>query len=118
MDLNNAIVLLNSTIEEVSTQFRRVPGSSILLRYIKNSYQNDPVRSVVELCLFLFAVRYLLAPRYSTKQKTMDLTEEVRKSSAESSKPFPGPNANPRTGDRRAGRGVDARATCRPAHRA
>jgi serine palmitoyltransferase len=77
MDLHQALLLLNSTIDEASTQFRRVPGSSILLRYIKNSYQNDPVRSVVELCLFLFAVRYLLAPRYSTKEKSMDLTEEV-----------------------------------------
>jgi len=80
MDLQHALVLLNSTIDEVSTKFRRVPGSSILLRYIKNSYQNDPIRSVVELCLFLFAVRYLLAPRYSTKQKSMDLTEEVSSS--------------------------------------
>ena len=77
MDLHHALVFLNSTIDEVSTKFRRVPGSSILLRYVKNSYQNDPIRSVVELCLFLFAVRYLLAPRYSTKQKSMDLTEEV-----------------------------------------
>jgi serine palmitoyltransferase len=77
MDLHNALVLLNSTVDEVSTQFRRVPGSAILLRYVKNSYQNDPIRSVVELCLFLFAVRYLLAPRYSTKKKSMDLTEEV-----------------------------------------
>lgn len=79
MDINSALLLLNSTIEEVSTKFRRVPGSSIILRYVKNSYQNDPVRSIVELCLFLFAVRYLLAPRYSTKQVTMDLTEEVRR---------------------------------------
>ncbi|KAF8544871.1 pyridoxal phosphate-dependent transferase [Trichophaea hybrida] len=76
MDLHHALVLLDSTVDEVSTQFRRVPGSAILLRYVKNSYQNDPIRSVVELCLFLFAVRYLLAPRYSTKKKSMDLTEE------------------------------------------
>jgi serine palmitoyltransferase len=77
MDLQHALSVLNSTIDEASIQFRRVPGSSILLRYVKNSYQNDPIRSVVELCLFLFAVRYLLAPRYSTQQKSMDLTEEV-----------------------------------------
>ncbi|KAI5809261.1 pyridoxal phosphate-dependent transferase [Pyronema omphalodes] len=76
MDLHHALTLLNSTVDEVSTQFRRVPGSAIILRYVKNSYQNDPIRSVVELCLFLFAVRYLLAPRYSTKKKTMDLTEQ------------------------------------------
>lgn len=77
MDLTEAMTLVNDTIQDVSHQFKRLPGSSILLRYIKNSYQNDPLRSVVELCLLLFAVRYLLAPRYSTKQKPVDLTESV-----------------------------------------
>lgn len=77
MDLNEAMDLVNTTVQDISQQFRRIPGSSILLRYIKNSYQNDPVRSIVELCLLLFAVRYLLAPRYSTKTKPVDLTEKV-----------------------------------------
>ncbi|KAG0135926.1 pyridoxal phosphate-dependent transferase [Tuber indicum] len=77
MDLHDAYVLLNWSAGELSTRFQRVPGSQILLRYIKSSYQNDPVRSVVELCLFLFAVRYLLAPRYSTTQKgAVELTED------------------------------------------
>lgn len=81
MDLHDAYVLLNRSAGELSTRFQRVPGSQILLRYIKSSYQNDPVRSVVELCLFLFAVRYLLAPRYSTTQKgAVELTEDVSKS--------------------------------------
>ena len=80
MDLQHALVLVNSTVNEASTQFRRVPGSAIVLRYVRNSYQNDPIRSVVELCLFLFAVHYLLAPRYSTGKKSVDLTEEVRRS--------------------------------------
>ncbi|OCK84890.1 serine palmitoyltransferase [Lepidopterella palustris CBS 459.81] len=54
-----------------------MPGSAILLRYIRSSYQNDPVRSAVELFLFLFAIRYLLAPTYSTqKQKHVALSEE------------------------------------------
>jgi serine palmitoyltransferase len=101
MDLQHALSVLNSTIDEASTQFRRVPGSSILLRYIKNSYQNDPIRSVVELCLFLFAVRYLLAPRYSTKQKSMDLTEEVRLDPSCRSTFHEG-RLIPRVGDRRA----------------
>lgn len=79
MDIHEAYQLLNSTAGQLSTRFQQVPGSAILLRYIKSSYQNDPVRSVVELGLFLFAVRYLLAPRYSTnKSKAADLTEEVR----------------------------------------
>lgn len=77
MDIHEAYQLLNTTAGQLSARFQQVPGSAILLRYIKSSYQNDPVRSVVELGLFLFAVRYLLAPRYSTnKSKAADLTEE------------------------------------------
>ncbi|KAF2405208.1 PLP-dependent transferase [Trichodelitschia bisporula] len=60
-----------------TSQFQRLPGSAIALRYIKSSYQNDPVRSAIELVLVLFAVRYLLAPSYSTqKPNKIRLTEE------------------------------------------
>ena len=61
----------------VSSQFEKIPGSAILARYIKSSYQNDPVRSAVELFLVLCAVRYLLAPKYSTKPNYVKLSEEV-----------------------------------------
>lgn len=78
MDLQDAQSWLNDVLNEVSIQFQKVPGSAILLRYIKSSYQNDPVRSAVELFLFLFAVRYLLAPKYSTHKKSyVKLSEEV-----------------------------------------
>lgn len=77
MDLHDAQNLVLRLISDANAQFQKVPGSAILLRYIKSSYQNDPVRSAVELFLFLFAVRYLLAPAYSTqKQKHVALTEE------------------------------------------
>ncbi|KAK4995808.1 hypothetical protein LTR28_000398, partial [Elasticomyces elasticus] len=70
----------NTALHYVSlaaAQVQRVPGSAIALRYIKSSYQNDPVRSAVELFLFLFAVRYLLAPTYSTlKSAHVPLTED------------------------------------------
>lgn len=78
MDLQDTQRLLLATFHELSRQFHRVPGSAILLRYIKSSYQNDPIRSAVELFLFLFAVHYLLAPKYSTKPGYLTLTEEVR----------------------------------------
>ena len=81
MDLYDVNNLLLKSLNELSTQFQKVPGSAILLRYIKSSYQNDPVRSAVELFLFLFFVRYLLAPKYSTqKQSYVRLSEEVRTS--------------------------------------
>ncbi|KIW00396.1 uncharacterized protein PV09_08105 [Verruconis gallopava] len=63
--------------EIASQQFQKVPGSAIVLRYIRSSYQNDPIRSAIELFLFLFAVGYLLSPSYETKDKNkIVLTED------------------------------------------
>jgi serine palmitoyltransferase len=62
-----------------SDQFVKIPGSAIFLRYVKSSYQDDPIRSAVELFLVLFAIRYLLAPKYSTKPNLVRLSEDVRK---------------------------------------
>lgn len=65
-------------VNDALDHFRRLPGSSIVLRYIHSSYQNDPIRSAVELFFFLFAVYYLLSPAYSTTKKThVPLTDEV-----------------------------------------
>lgn len=78
MDLQDAQSWLFEVLNEISIQFQRVPGSAIFLRYVKSSYQDDPVRSAVELFLFLFAVRYLLAPTYSTQKKSyVALSDEV-----------------------------------------
>ena len=86
MEAQDAQILLQQFLHDVSVQFQRVPGSAIIVRYIKSSYQNDPVRSAVELFLFLFAVRYLLAPKYSTqKQNYVRLSDQVR---AEAEKRF------------------------------
>lgn len=82
MELHDAGNGLLQILEEVSIYFQKLPGSAIFLRYVKSSYQNDPVRSAVELFLFLFAVRYLLAPKYSTqKQNYVTLSDEVRSGS-------------------------------------
>lgn len=65
-------------VEQAIEKFQKIPGSSIVIRYIRSSYQNDPVRSAMELFLFLFAVYYLVSPSYSTKQsKNVPLTDEV-----------------------------------------
>lgn len=64
-------------INTVASSVQKIPGSAIVIRYIKTSHQNDPVRTLVELFLFIFAVRYLLAPSYSTKnKKNVPLTQE------------------------------------------
>ncbi|KAL6721146.1 serine palmitoyltransferase component [Lecanora helva] len=70
MDLHDTQSWLNDILREVSAQLQRVPGSAIFLRYVKSSYQDDPVRSAVELFLVLFAIRYLLSPTYSTQKKS------------------------------------------------
>ena len=75
-ELQNVVAQL---LNNVATQLQKLPGSSIAWRYIKSSHQNDPIRSAVELFLFLFAVRYLLASSYSVQKHKghVDLTEDV-----------------------------------------
>lgn len=76
MDLHEVQNATVRFLNDANTYLEKIPGSSIAVRYIKSSYQDDPVRSAVELFLFLFAVRYLLAPKYST-QKKVHLTDAV-----------------------------------------
>ena len=64
-------------IDTAVSSFHKLPGSAIVIRYIKSSYQDDPIRSAIELLLLIFAVRYLLAPTYSTKKtKHVALSDE------------------------------------------
>ncbi|CAG8547620.1 4457_t:CDS:10 [Diversispora eburnea] len=46
--LNELFVFLNTTLTNISIFYSRIPGSGILLKYIKNSHQNDPFRTVLE----------------------------------------------------------------------
>ena len=79
MDLHETQAQLNLWLDAAAYQFHKVPGSAVLIRYVRASYQNDPVRSAVELVLVIFFIRYLLAPSYSTnKQNFIKLSEEVR----------------------------------------
>ena len=78
MDLDEIHKLSGRMGDQITETFLSLPGSSILLRYIKSSYQNDPVRSVIELLLFLFAIRYVFAPAYSTQKTNFaKLSDEV-----------------------------------------
>jgi serine palmitoyltransferase len=55
---------------------KRVPGSDMLVRYIRSSYQNDPARSIIELFLFVFVIVYVAKSRFSTERSRVQLTEE------------------------------------------
>ncbi|KAL2259499.1 hypothetical protein VTK26DRAFT_6801 [Humicola hyalothermophila] len=77
MDLHEVQTHLNDWLREAAIAFQKVPGSAVLVRYVRSSYQNDPVRSAIELILFIFFIRYLMAPSYSTsKQNYVKLTED------------------------------------------
>ena len=79
MDPETIHAQLTKALHTASETFQKVPGSAVLVRYIQSSYQNDPVRSAIELVLVLFFIRYLLSPSYSTrKQNFVKLREEVR----------------------------------------
>ncbi|KIR35767.1 serine palmitoyltransferase [Cryptococcus deuterogattii MMRL2647] len=54
---------LSSLLYTLQNLFHKVPGSPIILRYIKSSYQNDPWRSLLEVLLVAFALRTLLKGR-------------------------------------------------------
>ncbi|KAH8727038.1 putative 1,3-beta-glucan synthase component FKS1 [Phaeosphaeriaceae sp. PMI808] len=77
MDLQEVQNATARFLNDANVHFQRIPGSAIAVRYIKSSYQNDPVRSAIELFLFLFAVRYLLAPKYSTLKKVQLSDAEI-----------------------------------------
>jgi hypothetical protein len=77
MDLHDAQKFVANSIDEITNRFQKVPGSAMLIRYIQSSYQDDPFRSVIELILVIFFIRYLLAPSYATHTGNfVTLTEE------------------------------------------
>jgi hypothetical protein len=80
MEFQDAQKYITQSINEITDTFQKVPGSAMLIRYIQSSYQDDPVRSAIELVLVIFFVRYLLAPSYPTHTGNfVKLSEEVRR---------------------------------------
>ncbi|KAF9895944.1 serine palmitoyltransferase component, partial [Lobosporangium transversale] len=73
---NPLLSVLNNTLTTVSRGLQAVPGSGIAIDYIKNSYQNDPFRVVLELGLAIYAVKYMLSKKYRIDQNHVQLTEK------------------------------------------
>ncbi|EEY21312.1 serine palmitoyltransferase [Verticillium alfalfae VaMs.102] len=69
MDPDEIRTLVASWWRHAATSFQKVPGSAVLVRYVQSSYQNDPIRSALELVLVIFFIRYLLSPSYSTQKQ-------------------------------------------------
>jgi serine palmitoyltransferase len=77
MDLHEVQTLVNEYLNRAVSAFQQVPGSAVIIRYVRSSYQNDPARSAIELVLVIFFIRYLLSPSYSTsKVNYVKLTED------------------------------------------
>lgn len=74
------VALLSSTLTSLTALFHRVPGSPIVLRYIKSSYQDDPWRSLLEVLLVAFALRTLLKGRTRGEGEggALKLSQKVR----------------------------------------
>ena len=81
LPLSAAWELLSSTFQEdfvtALNNLEYIPGGSIILRYIKSSYQNDPIRSLLEFCLVLFALSYFLSSK--KKENKSELVKFSRK---------------------------------------
>lgn len=54
---------IGQTLTHCLSYLEKVPGGLIVRRYIKSSYKNDPIRSVFEFTLFIFAVHYFLSSK-------------------------------------------------------
>lgn len=64
---------LTHYVDSAASAFGRVPGSHMAVRYIRSSYQNDPVRTGIELALVLFCLVYVLRGRFSTDASRVGL---------------------------------------------
>ncbi|KAL1721764.1 pyridoxal phosphate-dependent transferase [Schizophyllum commune] len=47
----------------VEAAFYKLPGSAIVERYVRSSHQNDPGRTLLEIILFIFAIRTVFQRR-------------------------------------------------------
>ncbi|KAI1316142.1 serine palmitoyltransferase component [Mortierella claussenii] len=73
---NLLLSAINSSFTIVARSLQAVPGSGIAINYIRNSYQNDPFRVVLELGLAVYAVKYMLSKKYRIDQNHIQLTEK------------------------------------------
>ncbi|TCD66105.1 serine palmitoyltransferase component [Steccherinum ochraceum] len=61
--LEPVFTFLSYSYASLESSFFKIPGSHVVARYVRSSHQNDPGRTVLEIMLFIFAVRTLLQSR-------------------------------------------------------
>ena len=62
-NLEPLFTFLQSSYSIIVSTWNDIPGSAVVTRYIKSSHRDDPGRTILEILLFLFAVRTLLQSR-------------------------------------------------------
>ncbi|KAI8976903.1 pyridoxal phosphate-dependent transferase [Pilobolus umbonatus] len=67
-------MFINSTVASVYELIEAIPGSHLVMNYIKNAYQNDPFRIALELFLVFFAIKYMLSKKYKPNDNNVVLT--------------------------------------------
>lgn len=53
----------------------RIPGSDIVIRYVKDSHQNDPIRTIIEVMLVIFLILFITGKTYHPDSNAVKLTE-------------------------------------------
>ncbi|KAI8146690.1 pyridoxal phosphate-dependent transferase [Fennellomyces sp. T-0311] len=82
-------VFINSTVNSVYELIVAIPGSHLVLSYVKNAYQDDPFRIILELFLVFFALKYMLSKKYKPQDNAVKLTEKEIDDLVEEWKPEP-----------------------------
>lgn len=75
--VDDNVRFINSTVNSVYELVALIPGSDIIMNYLKESYQHDPFRVVLELFLVFFVIKYMLAKRYKPNDNSVKLTSKV-----------------------------------------
>lgn len=70
-------VKIGETLNFYLNYLDKIPGGLILQRYIRSSYRDDPIRSVFEFALFIFAVHYFLSSK--SKENKSELVKFSKK---------------------------------------
>ncbi|KAG1144970.1 hypothetical protein G6F37_003181 [Rhizopus arrhizus] len=69
-------LFINSTINSIYELIITIPGSHLAISYLKNAYQNDPFRVVLELFLVFFAMKYMFSRKYKPNDNNVVLTDK------------------------------------------
>ncbi|RCI05965.1 serine palmitoyltransferase component [Rhizopus stolonifer] len=74
--VQDTALFINSTIHSIYELVDSVPGSHLVISYLKTAYQNDPFRVALELFLVFFAMKYMFSRKYKPNDNNVVLTEK------------------------------------------